>query len=137
MPLFEINEPTTPEIQNLANGVLKFGNQIAETLVRLHRQSKEMVWKRSTKEDGSPFTLADAQELIDDMGSNAPVVFQRSANLATFINANFPGVLDESELASPVPYTVEPGRVPQPIVLDPTVEYPGPDTPAGVDGGAA
>lgn len=121
MPIFEIDEDTPPEAQAMAKGVLQFANQIGDTLVRLHRQSREMLFYRAD------WTVEDLQSTVDAMGANAIPLFEKSAALAAFLHEHYPGALDAAELASPIPYTVDQSGDAPRIVFDPEAEYPGPE----------
>ena len=109
-------EPTDPRTQHQirGEGILKFGNQVADDLVRLYRMGREMLWQVPG------YKVADAQAVIDAMGAEGLKVFQKNAALGAFINTNFPGVLAANELSPPVAYTVVSGRV----VLEPAAKYP-------------
>jgi len=116
MSLFNLTEPVVDAHTQRAIGVLKFGEQSAEEIVRLWRMQWEMVWAIEG------YTIADAQAVLDAMGTNALVAFAKHAALGAFISQHYPGQLTETELSSPVPYTLVEGR----IVLDPNATYPGP-----------
>jgi hypothetical protein len=122
--LFNIEQPEVDELQQLADGILMKGEQVAEQIVRFYRMMKEDLWQRSALSDGTPFTLEHAQTIIDKMGPNAIIAFQKLGALGQFINTTYPGELEQAELSSPVAYTIENGR----IVLDPEGVYPGPKT---------
>jgi hypothetical protein len=114
MAVFEISEPEVNEHEVRGRSLLQFGNQVAEELVRLYRMGKEMLW-------GVPgYTTADAQATIESMGDQALPLFVKSAALGALINSQYPGILNESELSSPVPYSIVEGA----IVLDAEAEYP-------------
>lgn len=115
MPLFDIQTPEVDPHQVIADGLLAFANQACDTLVDLYRRGKEMLWYRDN------FTVADAQAVIDALGQHAVPLFTLSAALGQFIAANYPGPLTEDDLAAPVLYTIQNGR----IVLDANAEYPG------------
>lgn len=116
MGILQTPEVVVDQHQQIADGLVAFTNQVSEEIVRLFRMGKEMMWNRSD------FTTADAQLVIDKLGANAIPVFQLSAALGQFIHTTYPDALQESELSSPVPYTVVNGA----IVLDANAEYPGP-----------
>lgn len=115
-------EPESTEDPNLtyARGVAKFGNQIADQLVALHRQSREMLFHREG------WDVAKLQAVVDAMGPAAIQIFQRSAALAAFLNQQYPGKLNEEELRSPVSYDKAIAETEGRIVFDPDAEYPGP-----------
>ena len=118
--LFNIPQPEVNHHQQFAIGLLMRGEQSAELLVRDFQMQKEMLWNQ-TEIDGHPFTITDAQKIIDEMGSNAIVAFTKHAALGQFIKSQYPGALTDEELATPVKYTVVNGR----IVLDVNATYPG------------
>lgn len=122
MALFDIPVVAVDECQQLAIGILQFGQQSSDEIIRLYRMQREMLWRRDKKTDGTQFTLADAQETIDKMGPSGLLAFQKHGALRDFIHTTYPGVLTEAELTPPVAYTIVDGR----IVLDPNGAYPGP-----------
>lgn len=115
MPLFNLEEEQPDQAQVLAKGIIGYGNQVDQDILDRYKRGREMLWGRP-----QPFTIADAQAVIDAMGPFAIPVFQSFAALGQFINTVHPGALTEEELTTPVPYTVVNGR----IVLDPEARYP-------------
>lgn len=116
MPLIEVTETPVDLEQQIADGLVAFTNQVNDEIVRLYRMGREMLWNRPD------FTIKNVQGVIDKWGPvNAAKIFQASAALGQLIAVTNPGVLSEEELVSPVPYTLDKGR----IVLDPKAAYPG------------
>lgn len=121
MTLFDVSNVAEPGAITVARESLQIGNEIAEIMVMYHRRSRSILFNSAEIE-----TVDELQAAVDAMGEQAPVLFAKSLALAEFINAEYPGSLSADDLVTMVPYTVDPGRSPQPIVFDPDAEYPGP-----------
>lgn len=116
MAIFNVPPDTTPADVQWARSVTLLLNQIADELVRLYRLGRDAVWMQEGK------TIADCQDMLDELGEECIPIFQKAAAFGQFIHENYPGMLDESELTSPVPYEIDnEGR----LVLDSEAMYPG------------
>ena len=120
MQVYADHIPRYPKSQQAVK-ILESSKYLAEMLVTKYRSNNNILWGQRE------YTIADAQEVLDALGPTALTLFAQSAKLGAFLEdtldadqrAYFNWSADE--VASPVAYTVENGR----IVLDVNAEYPG------------
>ena len=101
--------------QEIADGILAYGEEIANNIVRQYRCIKEMMWNHPG------FTIEDIQLVVDKMGIDAISAFTKLGALGQFINSQYSNKLNDSELVSPLRYVISNGR----IIFDKNQTYPG------------
>jgi hypothetical protein len=108
-------EPT--EAQKFAAGLAGRANQVAQTIVQLYRANFEMLWYREG------WDVSNVQAIADEMGTAFTQLMIANGALGQLCATVYPGQVPESELASPVSYTVNPDGT---IKFDANGTYPGP-----------
>ena len=104
--------------QEFAKGLAGRANQVAQTIVQLYRTNFEMLWYREG------WDVSKVQEVADEMGTAFTQMMVANGALGQLCATVYPGQVPESELASPVAYTVVDGK----IKFDPNGTYPGPQS---------
>jgi len=108
-------EPT--EVQKFAAGLAARADNVAADIVQRYRQNFEMLWYREG------WDVSNVQAIADEMGAEFTKLMQLNGNLGQFIADNYPGQVPDSELSSPVSYTVAADGT---LTFDPQGVYPGP-----------
>jgi hypothetical protein len=119
MSLINYTPKELTKAEKVAASLKALGDQIGDDLVRRYRMAFAALWYRDD------FTMADVQAVADEMGTAFTASMQLNGAFGEFLATYFPGQVPENELASPVPYTVNPDGT---ITFDAEGVYPGPQT---------
>lgn len=119
MTIIDYSPEAPNEVKQFAAGLAGRANQVADQLVQMYRANFEMLWYR----DG--WDKSNVQAIADEMGVAFTQMMAKNRALGEFIDAQYPGQIPESELASPISYTVNPDGT---ITFDGDEDYPGPQT---------
>ena len=103
--------------QEFAKGLAGRGNQVAQQIVQIYRDNFEMLWYREG------WDVSNVQAVADEMGTAFTQLMAANGALGQLCATIYPGQVPNSELASPVPYTVNPDGT---ITFDTEGTYPGP-----------
>ena len=114
--LLEDRTPQVTRHERIARRLTAIGNSTFETLYNKYYSSRVELWNI----DG--WEVSDAQLTIDALGDQAILSFALNTKLGNLLNELRPGTIPVEDLATPVTYGVQTGR----IVLDVNGVYPGP-----------
>ena len=103
LPSLVDSPPSTAQI--IADEILQMSKDASATIVGLHQQPFNKLWARTVELGVHP------QEVLDILGENGPVLFERAYELVQFITGaygNLPiATMNPSEYLPPYSYTIQ------------------------------
>ena len=101
---FEVPVSTFNAQEHATNKVLR-SNQLEETILQQFKSSYEDFWG-VTVDAGSRHSVSQMQTVIDVMGATAIQILTAAAGLVQFIEAAYPGVLEDRYKGAAFDYTI-------------------------------
>jgi hypothetical protein len=101
---FELPAATFNATEHATNKVLR-ANQLQETILQQFKSSYEDFWG-VTVDAGSRHSVAQMQAITDVMGATAIQILTAAAGLVQFIDAAYPGVLEDRYKGAAFDYTI-------------------------------
>jgi hypothetical protein len=101
---FELPTVAFNATEHATNKVLR-ANQLQETILQQFKSSYEDFWG-VTVDAGSRHSVSQMQAIIDVMGATAIQILTAAAGLVQFIDAAYPGVLEDRYKGAAFDYTI-------------------------------
>lgn len=101
---FEIPVSTFNAQEHAANKVIR-SNQLEETILQQFKSAYEDFWGVSPG-NGSRYSVEEMQSILNVLGSTAIAIMTAASGLVQFIEAAYPGVLEDKYKAAAFNYTI-------------------------------
>jgi len=108
---FEVPTSTFNALEHATNKVLR-SNQLEETILQQFKAAYEDFWGVSGSQSetgflgsGSRYSVEEMQAIIDTLGATAIDIMTAAGGLVEFIDAAYPGVLEERYKGAAFSYT--------------------------------
>lgn len=100
---FEVPTSTFNAQEHATNKVLR-SNQLEKTILEQFKSAYEDFWGITS--DGSRYSVEEMQSILNVLGATAIAIMTAAAGLVQFIDAAYPGVLEDKYKAAAFNYTV-------------------------------